>query len=300
MSHFSVVVLLPRNTPRNREVIEEKAGELLAPYDENLEVPEYDCECWCLGHVAQKEVGEITDKKYGTIGEIRNKFWKDHPGPQAPMETADISKEEMKKLWEKYSKEEAVHNKIWQKLTGPRFKEFEKLLKKHPKRKASDPDCEECHGKGTYRSTRSLKAKWDWWTVGGRWTGGFDPGYDPDEDPRNLEECNLCKGTGTRTMPVPGEPDWKPKKGECNGCGGKGISTKFQLAPFTRDVMPANKIPKDYVPFAIVTPDGKWHEKGEMGWWAMVSNEDKSWEKKGKELLWKHELCLAVLVDAHI
>lgn len=29
---------------------------------------------------------------------------------------------------------------------------------------------------------------------------------------------------------------------------------------------------KDIIPFAFVTPIGEWHERGEMGWWACVSN----------------------------
>jgi len=36
------------------------------------------------------------------------------------------------------------------------------------------------------------------------------------------QECELCGGTGTRSKPVPGDPGWKPKPGECNGCDGKG------------------------------------------------------------------------------
>lgn len=32
---------------------------------------------------------------------------------------------------------------------------------------------------------------------------------------------------------------------------------------------------KDIIPFAFVTPIGEWHERGEMGWWACVSNGEK-------------------------
>lgn len=35
--------------------------------------------------------------------------------------------------------------------------------------------------------------------------------------------------------------------------------------------------------FAVITPDGKWYAKGEMGWWAVVSNEDFDWDLKFKE-----------------
>ena len=41
---------------------------------------------------------------------------------------------------------------------------------------------------------------------------------------------------------------------------------------------------KQEVPFCFVDTDGVWHEKGEMGWWAMVSNEKKKgdWHEEFK------------------
>ena len=40
----------------------------------------------------------------------------------------------------------------------------------------------------------------------------------------------------------------------------------------------SNTLP-EYVPFAFVTPDGEWHAKGKMGWWAMSWDEmpDDEW-----------------------
>jgi len=62
-------------------------------------------------------------------------------------------------------------------------------------------------------------AKWDWWQVGGRYSGKFSPGYDPETDPNHQETCWLCRGTGKRI-------DMVVENG-CNGCQGKGISTKW-------------------------------------------------------------------------
>lgn len=41
----------------------------------------------------------------------------------------------------------------------------------------------------------------------------------------------------------------------------------------------------DHIPFCFVDREGSWHEKGEMGWWAMVSNEKKKddWHGEFKE-----------------
>jgi len=76
------------------------------------------------------------------------------------------------------------------------------------------------------------KRKWDWWTIGGRFVGTLT-GYDPIADPDNYETCIYCNGTGTRTVPVPGYPDWKPREGFCNGCydskfPGKALLFKFK------------------------------------------------------------------------
>ena len=73
--------------------------------------------------------------------------------------------------------------------------------------------------------------EWDWYQVGGRWTGFFDPSYNPNTDPKNIETCKLCNGTGTRT-------DMVAENG-CNGCKGTGKHVKWPTswARFGGDVM---------------------------------------------------------------
>lgn len=68
-------------------------------------------------------------------------------------------------------------------------------------------------------------AKWDWWTVGGRWSGKLAAGHDPHTDPANFERCFLCNGTGRRA-------DMECRDG-CNGCSGTGRMLKH--APKWRD-----------------------------------------------------------------
>lgn len=62
---------------------------------------------------------------------------------------------------------------------------------------------------------------WDWFQIGGRWTGHLS-GYDPAEDPRLMDVCDLCQGTGMRVDQLgrtlrAEDPDYT-----CNGCSGKG------------------------------------------------------------------------------
>lgn len=60
---------------------------------------------------------------------------------------------------------------------------------------------------------------------------------------------------------------------------------------------------KDSTPFAFITPNGEWHEKGEMGWWAIVTNEKekKDWETEFKEFIDSlDENIMVSVVDCHI
>lgn len=77
---------------------------------------------------------------------------------------------------------------------------------------------ESCRDGKFYRLTNPSK-KWDWWQIGGRWTGMLAISYDPSEDPENKERCFLCGGTGKRE-------DMECVSG-CNGCKGTGISIKW-------------------------------------------------------------------------
>ena len=64
-----------------------------------------------------------------------------------------------------------------------------------------------------------------------------------------------------------------------------------------------NKTP---VPFAYITPDGEWHERGTMGWWAIVTDEKNhdDWESEFREAVEKmireDKDIMVTNVDCHI
>lgn len=80
-------------------------------------------------------------------------------------------------------------------------------------------------------------SRWDYWTIGGRYTGRLAPDYDPYEDPRNIEVCRLCGGTGKRS-------DMEVRNG-CNGCDGKGTSVAWSLADFDGDIIRVKDLNKE-------------------------------------------------------
>jgi hypothetical protein len=73
------------------------------------------------------------------------------------------------------------------------------------------------------------RAKWDWWCVGGRYSGKFAGANKVAacDDPRNQEPCLICAGTGKRKDALGLEARAKDPNYGCNGCDGKGVTQKF-------------------------------------------------------------------------
>jgi hypothetical protein len=166
-----------------------------------------------------------------------------------------------------------------------------------------------------YWSTYNPMSKWDWYSIGGRWSGEIS-GYDPYMDPQNYSCCTYCNGTGTRADL---EPSWRaqctltqhpnkthpfPQIGEgCNVCYGTGMSKGFSNPEHDSDISTVEHIlnmDKPFVPYAIITPDKCWNERGEMHWFGISTNEKDDWETQAVELLKEHANCIAVLCDLHI
>lgn len=211
MSHFFTVVLVPVGAD-----VESIVDKRLAPYDESIEVDEYDRNCGCIGSVAHRDARVSATKKVGkSIAELRDEYWK-IPENERPE-------------WKDWNAE-YVHAE-------------DEEFTKHPMKSKHDPECFMCRGTGTYRSTRNPESKWDWFEIGGRWDGEIP---------------------GNRVL--------------------------------------ASKLSNDLLPHAVVTPDGKWHEQGEMGWWGMSFGDkpEEEWREKVRRLFLEFKESLAVAVDCHI
>ncbi len=62
---------------------------------------------------------------------------------------------------------------------------------------------------------------WDWFQIGGRWTGVLS-GYRPADDPELMRTCRWCAGTGRRDDEVGRERRAADPAFTCNGCDGRG------------------------------------------------------------------------------
>ena len=73
-----------------------------------------------------------------------------------------------------------ANDAAWRAHIAARVEGEERFLAAHPGKDAADPSCADCDGTGTYTSTYSKASKWDWWVIGGRWSGHLT------EDGRNV------------------------------------------------------------------------------------------------------------------
>lgn len=112
-------------------------------------------------------------------------------------------------------------------------------------------------------STYNPKSKWDYWVIGGRWNGEI----------RNAPRDD-----------------------------GVGFNFGEEFHQLSENIIRVKELDHKLVPFAVVTPDGNWHERGKMGWWAMVRDEkpDDDWENEVMKLIQSHQDCWAIGVDCHI
>jgi len=216
MSHFSVYVFTKDG---GRDV-----DDLLAPYDERIVYPPY-----------------IISTKEQTIKKVRKNI-EDYKNGRYAEYLADP---------EKY------------KSNCSNTQHIEYLEKEFPKKlNWTDEECYESERQyyeddmvdeeGNLLSTYNPNSKWDWYEVGGRWSGSIVTN-DGDE-----VDSWLAKGV-----------NWD----------------------------------KTAIPFAFVDPSGKWHERGQMGWWAIVTDEKEKdeWDAEFRVFLDKLDKGVTItVVDCHI
>ena len=313
MSHFVTAVFVPTNIATQPNLLERYLEDTLAPFDENLEVEEYDRDCHCVGSVARNEARARADAEFGTIESLRNSF-------AALVLTdgrcvGDMQKRNNELMFKRNASEEekseytaldAELDKLWKSHLAARSEAEKRYFDEHPMKDSPDPTCgfysgerqswwpedakegdrysdeSGCGGTGTYRSTYNPNAQWDWWVVGGRWNGWLaPPEAQPEKNPDNWETCWLCQGTGMRNDALGKQARDADPTYTCNGCGGEGKSLVW---PTQQKDSGYNVVSPRYIeslgligdlptPYAFIDLQGEWHQKGDMGWWGMSSNE---------------------------
>lgn len=148
----------------------------------------------------------------------------------------------------------------------------------------ADPNCEDCHGSGVRMSTYNRNRKWDWWQIGGRWNGRL-----PNNS--NYMRCGEIL-TNRRSQRPTLDPDL--------------MERAYFRIEHEENLAQYEAVPEDlrdlWEPFSILTPDGQWHERGDMGWFAMVADKKDlhSWIKHVKAIYEQYAENTLVLLDCHI
>jgi hypothetical protein len=253
MSHFATIAILPQNY-EDTFGLEMSLEILLDRFDENKNVPQYDRECWCINRIANRAAEAAADEQFGTWA-TRKLLFNENADYQAMLRAADT--DATIDTWDTGNAMWREYNKDWSAEREAFVKNFEE---NHPDYNKPSPDCEECHGTGTYKSHYNPESKWDWWVIGGRWGGAL---YDENSESESEDhEDNM-------------------------------ILIQEMLD------RPRENI---FFPRAIITPDGKWHQKGRMGWFGMSSDdkEQNKWEDEVMALYEQYPNNMMVLLDLHI
>ncbi|MFA7205625.1 MAG: hypothetical protein WC102_04760 [Saccharofermentanales bacterium] len=261
MSHFTVLVLM-----RDDQLLE----NVLAPFDENKEVPPY---------ISMKRDEFIADKR---------KIYK-----------RDIERDEE-------SGDEIVID--YESMTDEEFLQAMRAL---------DYTLDDA---GNEITTYNKLSQWDWWAVGGRWSNllrltpeayknYIEDKYTSGEivlssSGREPGRCNAAK---VKYLDFSSDPEiharslrfWdlyvsKMAKAETEEDEEQIKSVRY--APeFYKERYGTREnyaqLESSFETWAVVTPDGKWHEKGSMGWWGL-SNESNEraceWTKNIQGEVYRH------------
>ena len=122
-------------------------------------------------------------------------------------------------------------------------------------------------------STYNPEAKWDWYLLGGRWSGQI---------------LIIKKGA---TTGIVGEPAW------CSKTRGIDAARKKDI-----DFEAMYRKEEAWAPYAVVK-DGKWYARGRMGWWGVSHDNmsDEEWVAKVQELIESlPDDALVSIYDCHI
>lgn len=226
MSHFTVMVI--GNDPETQ----------LAPFDENLEMPIYVK--YTKEQLIEKGKKDIENYKNGLYAEF----------------LSDVEK--YKSECRQQAHIDYLENKFPKMLNWS-----DEEIYQH---ESNHYEPEEIGVNGEIYSTYNPKSKWDWYSLGGRWSGMI----------QLKEGAEGFEGEGSLVCGNESGID-QAKKGD--------ISNINELKTFA------------------LLKDGEWYERGKMGWFGIVLNgkEDEVWEQELKKLI--NELpddTLISIYDCHI
>ena len=284
MSHYSVLVLTDEDT---------SVDELLAPYDENIKVAPYIA--FTKDELIAKEKKDIKEYKEGIYAE----FLKDPEGYKAkhshnPDHLHYVEHEFRKKLY-------------W---TNARI--YKEAIRYY--------DPEDITEDGSVLSTYNPNSKWDWYVEGGRFSSMLKLKVPDDVDPEEFYDENGEYADSAYAEEIDFSPNkeeydnairfWElivekaEPKDENEADIQKFYNAEYYKKRYSSKEEYAEEIAR-FSTWAVLTPDGVWHEPGKMGWFACHNasiEDEKSFKKNYQSFIDKaiKNNWLVTVVDCHI
>lgn len=251
MSHFSVLVISD----------DEDIEGILAPYDENITVEPY------IRATKQELIEKQRKKIQDYYTDVYSEFIQN---PELYKEKYKDNPEHLEYIEFKFPKElEYTDEELY--IEATKFMETEELTED-----------------GDYISTYNPKSKWDWYMIGGRWGGSLklkganefvDSGYiqslDLSKDFKSAEYYKEVWDKVVRGIEVK----------ELTENDTVFINRFYNKEKLLKEYKTKNKfvaVNSQFQTYAVVTPDGEWHEAGEMGWFGCsfaAEEEKEQWKK---------------------
>ena len=262
MSHYTVAVISYTGT-------EEEVTELLAPFDEGIEVEKY------IYRTKEQIIEDGRERQEGILKRIQE-----------------------------YNKDELIEV-----LTSPSYDWYRRVLAAQTPQDFYDVEVntDMVDEEGNEYSTYNPESRWDWWEIGGRWSGSlrdYNGEYHntlkiADWDYNYINPDNIAYHSRFWEIAVEGaEPTeeekskyilWYKPEYYIEKYGNKSNYIKSMIT---------------FSAYALLTPDGEWLEPGKMGWWG-VSHADPAdhgkWERDFTSLIDTFDKDMYItIVDCHI
>lgn len=275
--HYTVAVITDDGS-------EATIDELLAPFDENIEVEPYI---------------------YKTKEQIIKEFRESVENMKKDMEAyanGTYDTERYRTYWLNEGEESLTD------YTKERLELYEKTDEEIYQWYRDGDDDDRYDENGNELSTYNPKSKWDWYTIGGRWDGYFKLKEDPTKTV-NSARLDEIQWEGTKEeldaaarywdIVVEGAEQTEEEK-----------ENRFGLSFYKKEYYTDRYESRDdYIlrstrtcPYAVVTPDGNWNAPGEMHWFSSseTAEDQRKYEDWFIQYVKDHPDYYITLVDCHI
>ena len=241
MSHFTCLVILPKGKAYTEQLL----GEMMEKYSENIEVEPYLEACYCVGNEARRFAKEKAERETGkTFDDLRS----EHRGM-----------------------DESVQPE-WSEFISDRLALEERCEKEHHLYQKPQADCEDCEGEGLRKTTYNPDSKWDWYQVGGRWGGLLQKKDGIRADVAKVKDIDFKEMESKARENA--EKSWEESKDmdSTERYFRFGIEKNQTKEKYLADAI-------TFTTYSVLTGDKQWHERGQMGWFAMVIDEKETEEE---------------------